>query len=311
MRARAAWTALFWLAIAVFVEAIEWPMHAIGKAAFFVDRVTSDLDFKAKLSSVSLRFGENIIIVDPSPDVSMGFADTYFLQCFDIQIEHSTVYCSIRPYHYLGCIVGIRKIKVWWNIAGIDPNPRTNLVYGSFGRCFPTIPPHRMECPFYYKLCYLICGPDRMNSFTINECPFGRNEGFSTERNLISGGVGGALGDGDRRLHIVGLIRPDSFHCFDRLPEPEGLSAKYESLKQQYQRRDSTDSERSSIIPSLIVSFSCIILGFLLALFGCERFDDKWKLQSTALIGGGWFLVFSGIYLFLREILRGMPADIF
>ena len=80
MRARAALAALFiwlWLAVAVFVEAIERPVHVIGKAALFVDRVACDLDFKARLSSVSLRFGENIIIVDPSPDVSMGFVDTY------------------------------------------------------------------------------------------------------------------------------------------------------------------------------------------------------------------------------------------
>jgi hypothetical protein len=71
MRARAALAALFiglWLAVAVFVEAIERPMHTIEKAALFVYHVTSDLDFKAKLSSMSLRFGENIIIVDPSPE---------------------------------------------------------------------------------------------------------------------------------------------------------------------------------------------------------------------------------------------------
>jgi hypothetical protein len=155
-------------------------------------------------------------------------------------------------------------------------------------------------------------------SVSICGCYNNKNEWSlcSVERLLSNiGGLFGCIscfvGDGDRRLHVAGLICPDFFHRFDRLPKPGGLSAKYESLKQQYQRRDSADSERSSIIPSLIISFSCITLGFLLRLFGCERFDDKWKLQSATLIGGGWLLLFSGIYLFLREILRGMPADIF
>jgi hypothetical protein len=187
MWARAARCALIGLGLttAVFVEAIERPVHAIGKAAVFVDRVTGDLDFKAKLSSVSLRFGENIIIVDPSPDISMGCADTYFLQCLGIQIE---------------------GFKICWNISSIDSNPRTDFVYRSLGRGFATILPNRLECPFYYKLCSFIRSPDSVNSFTVNESPFSCNQGFFAKGNLVNGGCGGLFGSGDRARQIRSLL---------------------------------------------------------------------------------------------------------
>ncbi len=125
------------------------------------------------------------------------------------------------------------------------------------------------------------------------------------------GSLGGLICDPNPPLHIFGLFRADFLHRFNGLLKASSLDKKGYGLNDQNQQRHKADYERRSIIPALIVSFPCIILGFLLSLFGLDRFDDKRKLQSAALVGGGWFLIFGGTGLLLREIFKGMPTGLF
>jgi hypothetical protein len=205
-----------WLAIAFFVEAIESPVHAIGKAALFIDRIPGYLDFDAELGSVPLRIVEDIIIIDPSPKVGVSCAVTYLLKIHGGNIETAPTHCGIGAYHRAPRAISICKIKIRRNVSNIDAEPPIDFIDSSFGWGFPAILPNWMEGPFGYQVRFFDRSPDRMNSFAVNKSPFSCNQGFFAKENLVNGGRGGLFGGGDRARQIHSLIisYPTQLSCF-------------------------------------------------------------------------------------------------
>lgn len=127
--------------------------------------------------------------------------------------------------------------------------------------------------------------------------PIDGNEGsFSYFRRLISG-LGGFIGDCDRRLRIAGLISPDFFHRFDRLPEPSRLSAEDNKLQKTNGRQNGSQLNHPPIGRRLVASFIGVFGGFWLSLFGWNLFDDGRRYFGGAIIWFGWLMGALGFWL--------------
>ncbi len=314
MMARAVVAALFiglWLAVAFIVEAVERPVSAKGETSFFINGVSCNLYFNTKFGSMPYRVNcENSIVFGPSPHISVRSSFSNLMHCCNCNRQLAAVPLQTRSNHNSLCAAIIWECEIVWKIASINGKPRVDTSHSMFCWGIAAILPNRKEYPLNDFLCLLFSSPKMLDPFAKNERPLGHNEGFSAERNLVSGSVGCAFGDGDRSLHIAGLIRPDFFHRLDGLFEAVSLPAKYDQLKNQNYGRRYADENRDPIIPTLFAFVASVLVGFLLVLFGGERFDNKRRVQGAALIGFGLLLALLGVGLWLYGFLRDAP-DVF